>query len=175
MTDGFTLELGRVPVILSCPHDGTEIPAEIAARMTDQALRRPDTDWHVSRLYSFVGELGASRIVPRWSRYVVDLNRDPSGTDLYPGADNTGIVPVTSFDRAELYRVGQTPSSDETRERIASFFEPYHSALENEIGRLIAEHGVAVVFDAHSIRSEVPRFFDGVLSDLNLGSAAGAS
>jgi N-formylglutamate deformylase len=175
MSDGFSLERGRVPVLVSFPHDGVLIPPAIESRMTPAALRRPDTDWHVSRLYAFVDELGPSRIRAHYSRYVVDLNRDPEGADLYPGADNTDVVPTTSFDREALYRVGQEPSAGERSERIARWFAPYHQALASEVERLVELHGVAVVFDAHSIRSEVPRFFQGVLPDLNLGTAAGRS
>jgi len=175
MSETFTLTSGRVPVIVSFPHDGVEIPPEIEARMTPAALERPDTDWHVARLYEFVAELGVSFIRPRYSRYVVDLNRDPRGVELYPGQDNTGLVPMTTFDRKAIYLAGRAPDDAEVRQRIEAYFHPYHRALDAEVVRVRQTHGVALLFDAHSIRSVVPRFFDGVLPDLNLGTAAGRS
>ena len=175
MSQAFTFRLGDAPLLVSFPHDGTGIPAEIAARMTDAALARPDTDWHVSRLYDFVSELGASTLRPEMSRYVVDLNRDPTGAALYAGADNTGLVPTTTFDREPIYQPGNEPDAVEIAERVERWFSPYHAVIQGEIERLLDAHGIAVLFDAHSIRSEVPRFFDGVLPDLNLGTASGKS
>jgi N-formylglutamate deformylase len=170
-----SLELGTTPLVVSFPHDGLFIPAALERRMTEAALRRPDTDWHVARLYDFCAELGASRLTAHASRYVVDLNRDPEGHELYPGADNTGLCPTTTFDREPIYSPGQEPSADEIATRVRDWFEPYHRALGQEIARLVQRYGVAVVLDAHSIRSEVPRFFTGMLPDLNLGTASGAS
>jgi len=175
VSDPVIFQQGDTPLLVSFPHDGTDIPPEIEARMTDAVLARPDTDWHVARLYEFVAELGASTLRPRSSRYVVDLNRDPSGNVLYPGADNTGLVPTTTFDQQPIYRPGCEPDANEIAARIERWFSPYHAKLEREIERLLARHGIAVVFDAHSIRSQVPRFFDGVLPDLNLGTASGTS
>ncbi len=171
----FEFHAGTLPLIVSFPHDGTFIPSAIEERMTAAALRRPDTDWHVARLYDFVEGVGASTIVARASRYVVDLNRDPSGTALYPGADNTGLCPTTTFDREPIYRDGEQPSLDEIKKRAVRWFVPYHDKLREEVERLLADHGVCVLFDAHSIRSEVPRFFEGTLPDLNLGTADGKS
>lgn len=175
MNEPFVFKQGALPLLVSFPHDGTGIPAEVEARMTAAALARPDTDWHVARLYDFVAGLGASTLCPLMSRYVVDLNRDPAGTALYAGADNTGLVPTTTFDREPIYQPGQEPDAAEIAERVERWFSPYHAAIEREIARLLDAHGVAVVFDAHSIRSEVPRFFQGALPDLNLGTASGKS
>ena len=166
---------GTTPLLVSIPHDGRSIPDGIAARMTDEARRIPDTDWHVGRLYDFAGELGAGVLAARHSRYVVDLNRDPDGAALYPGADNTEIVPLLTFDREPIYRNGAAPDEVEIGERIAGFWQPYHRRLAAEIEALRERHGVAVLFDAHSIRSVVPRFFEGTLPDFNFGTARGAS
>ncbi len=175
MDDVLAFSAGEAPLLVSFPHDGTGIPATIERRMTEPALARPDTDWHVARLYDFVASLGASTLRPLPSRYVVDLNRDPSGAALYPGADNTAVVPASTFDRQPIYRAGQEPDAGEIAERVHRYFQPYHARLAEEIERLLSIHGVAVVFDAHSIRSQVPRFFEGALPDLNLGTASGAS
>jgi N-formylglutamate deformylase len=173
--DVVRLTLGDGPLIVSFPHDGTAIPADLEDRMTPAALRRPDTDWHVARLYEFCGALGLTTLVARQSRYVVDLNRDPEGAELYPGADNTGLCPTSTFDREPIYQPGQEPSADEIAARTDTWFLPYHCALAERIAEHVARHGLAVVLDAHSIRSQVPRFFSGTLPDLNLGTASGKS
>ncbi len=171
----FTLHRGSAPLLVSLPHDGTAIPDEIAARMTPQALRVPDTDWHVGKLYAFARELGASMIVPRWSRYVVDLNRPPDGHALYPGRSETALVPFQTFADEPIYLENQTPHTDEIAQRVQHYWRPYHDALNEELQRLRAQHGRAVLWDGHSIRSRVPMFFDGRLPDFNLGTANGAS
>lgn len=173
--DAYDLSEGRTPLLVSMPHDGTEVPEWIAARMTDEARRLPDTDWHVSRLYDFAAALGATVLRARYSRYVVDLNRPPDGRALYPGASETELVPITCFDRSPVYRPGETPGPEEVAERVERYWKPYHGALERTLERLRAAHGIALLYDAHSIRSEVPRFFAGRLPDLNLGTAGGAS
>lgn len=171
----YHLSRGTTPLLLSMPHDGTAVPQPIAARMTEAALRLPDTDWHVSRLYAFAAGLGAGVMRPVHSRYVVDLNRAPDGAELYPGADNTGLCPETCFDRSPVYRAGRAPDGEEVTARRELYWRPYHVALQEELLRLREAHGVALLYEAHSIRSEVPRFFAGRLPDLNLGTAGGAS
>jgi N-formylglutamate deformylase len=175
MNEIFDFVPGTTPVLISVPHAGTEIPAEMAARMTGEALDLPDTDWHVPLLYDFARALGVGLIVAKNSRYVIDLNRDPSGKPLYPGADNTELVPLTTFGRDAVYRSGLAPDDDEVAQRVARFWRPYHDKLAGELDALKAKHGLAVLWDAHSIPSVVPRFFNGKLPDLNLGSAKGSS
>lgn len=171
----FTLHRGSAPLLVSLPHDGTAIPDEIAARMAQQAVRVPDTDWHVGLLYAFAKEMGASVIAPRWSRYVVDLNRPPDGHALYPGRSETGLVPFNTFGGDPIYRNGAEPGAEEVAARVDTYWRPYHSALQQELQRLREAHGRAVLWDGHSIRSRVPMFFDGRLPDFNLGTANGAS
>jgi N-formylglutamate deformylase len=175
MTETYRFTPGTAPVLISVPHAGTYIPAEIAARMTDDALALPDTDWHVDRLYDFAAELGIGVIVATHSRYVIDLNRDPSGKPLYPGADNTELVPTTTFNRDNVYRPGAGPDDAEVAQRVTQYWQPYHDRLAQELAAIRARFGVAVLWDAHSIPSLVPRFFSGRLPDLNLGSARGTS
>lgn len=175
MTDIYRFTPGSTPVLISVPHVGTYVPAEIAARMTDDALALPDTDWHVDRLYDFAATLGIGTIVATHSRYVVDLNRDPSGRPLYPGADNTELVPTTTFNRDGIYRPGAGPDDAEVARRVAQYWRPYHDRLAQELAAIRARFGIAVLWDAHSIPSIVPRFFSGRLPDLNLGSARGTS
>ena len=171
----FTLHRGTAPLLISLPHDGSAIPDALAARMTPEARRAPDTDWHVSRLYAFARDLGASLLAPRHSRYVVDLNRPPDDVSLYPGQNTTGLCPVVRFSGDPVYLPGQTPSEDEVGQRVETFWRPYHDALREELERLRAVHGRVLLWEGHSIRGECPFLFDGRLPDLNLGTAAGAS
>jgi len=171
----WNLTRGDSPLIVDVPHAGVYVPDAIAARLTDDARPVPDTDWHVDTLYGFARDAGVTLMTATHSRYVVDLNRDPSGAALYPGADNTELCPTRTFAGAPVYNDGETPEQGEIDARAATFFHPYHAALAAEIERVRARHGHAIVLDAHSIRAEVPRFFPGRLPDLNLGTADGAS
>lgn len=175
MSEIFDFVPGTTPVLISVPHAGTEIPAEMAARMTTEALDLPDTDWHVPLLYDAARAVGVGMIVAKNSRYVIDLNRDPSGKPLYPGADNTELVPLTTFGRDAVYRSGLAPDDEEVAQRTERYWQPYHRKLASELDALKAKHGIAVLWDAHSIPSFVPRFFKDKLPDLNLGSAKGTS
>jgi N-formylglutamate deformylase len=157
------------------PHTGTYIPDALAQRMTGIARTVPDTDWHLERLYDFLDALGASVLVATHSRYVVDLNRPPDNANLYPGQDTTGLCPVDTFYRQPLYAPGEAPDDDEIADRVARYWTPYHAKLAEEMERLKGRHGRALLWDAHSIFSVVPRFFEGTLPDFNLGTAEGRS
>jgi N-formylglutamate deformylase len=166
---------GTAPLLISMPHVGTDIPDDIAATMAPCALTRADTDWHLEQLYAFADELGASTLAARWSRYVIDVNRPPEDTNLYPGLDTTGLCPVDTFARERLYQAGRAPSEVEIKRRLHRYWQPYHQQLRAELDRLLSLHGRVLLWDAHSIASMVPRFFDGRLPDLNFGTANGAS
>ncbi|HZF83980.1 MAG TPA: N-formylglutamate deformylase [Burkholderiaceae bacterium] len=171
----FRFRAGTRPLLISMPHVGTHLPPALAARLTDEARQVPDTDWHLERLYDFADELGASVLVATHSRYVIDLNRPPDGASLYPGQSVTGLCPVDTFDDTPLYAAGDVPGEAEIAARREALWQPYHDQLAAELARLKALHGVVALWDAHSIRSVLPRFFDGKLPDLNLGTADGAS
>lgn len=172
----FRFRQGTRPLLISMPHVGTHVPPALAARLTDEAQRVPDTDWHLERLYDFADALGASVLVATHSRFVIDLNRPPDGSSLYPGQSVTGLCPVDLFDDQPLYRDPvDVPGDAEIAERREAIWQPYHAQLAQELARMKAEHGVAALWDAHSIRSVLPRFFEGRLTDLNLGTANGAS
>ena len=172
----FRFRQGTRPLLISMPHVGTHVPPALAARLTDDAQRVPDTDWHLERLYDFADELGASVLVATHSRFVIDLNRPPDGSSLYPGQSVTGLCPVDLFDDQSVYRDPEdVPGDVEIAERREAIWQPYHAQLAQELARMKAEHGVAALWDAHSIRSVLPRFFEGRLTDLNLGTANGAS
>lgn len=175
MSETFDFHAGELPLLISIPHLGSDIPDAIVARMTPAGRLSADTDWHLDRLYDFAYASGASVLQARWSRYVVDLNRDPAGTPLYPGADNTEVCPTSSFDREPLYLPDETPDAAEIADRIATYWRPYHARLAEALADMRQRHARVVLFEAHSIRSHVPRFFDGRLPDFNLGTGGGAT
>ncbi len=171
----FVFHPGTRPLLVSMPHTGTWLPPDIEWRLTPQAREVHDTDWHLERLYDFAVGLGASILRATHSRYVVDLNRPPDNANLYPGQNTTGLCPTDAFDGTPLYRSGETPDDAEIAARREAVWRPYHAQLGRELARIRSLHGVAVLWDAHSIRSIVPRFFEGRLPDFNLGTGEGAS
>ncbi|MGH8704908.1 MAG: N-formylglutamate deformylase [Burkholderiales bacterium] len=173
--DPFKFRAGRTPLLVSMPHTGTHVPDALLARLTLAARALPDTDWHLERLYDFLDELGASVLVATHSRYIVDLNRPPDDANLYPGHDSTGLVPVDTFHKEPLYAAGDEPGAAEIAERVETCWKPYHAKLAEEISRIKRRHGIVLLWDAHSILSVVPRFFEGTLPDFNLGTADGCS
>lgn len=174
MTGWLHVGEGAAPLIVSVPHAGTEIPEGISG-LCSASLARHDADHHVGKLYGFARDLGATIIETAISRSVIDVNRDPSGVSLYPGQVTTGLCPVETFAGEPLYAAGAEPDEAEIDRRRACYFEPYHAALDAQIARLRALHPVVVLYDAHSIRSHVPRLFEGELPLFNIGSFGGAS
>jgi len=173
--DTYRFTAGATPVLMSIPHLGFALPEALKPRMTDAAHASADTDWHLDKLYDFAPAIGCGVIAANFSRYAIDLNRAPDGTQLYPGASNTELVPLTSFDREPLYKNGYAPDDGEIAERRKLYWLPYHDRLRAELHALRDNFGVAVLFDCHSIRSHVPRFFEGKIWDFNLGTADGKS
>jgi len=179
MTEGFTV-LGptrpTVPLVVSVPHTGTEVPDAIARRFASPTVAAlPDTDWHLHRLYAFAPELGLRMVCARWNRYVVDLNRPADQRPMYPGRNETELVPLSTFAEEPIYRQGQEPDAAEVAERVARYWRPYHARLQGELEEIRARFGYALLFDAHSIQSEVPRLFAGTLPELMLGDVGGKS
>ena len=170
-----TVVRGDAPLLVSLPHTGTEIPAEIEARLMSPWLARKDADWWIDRLYDFAGDLGATVVRTAVSRTVIDVNRDPSGVSLYPGQATTELCPTTTFDGEPLYGRGEEPGTEEIAERRSRYYDPYHAALAAEVARLRARQSTVVVYDCHSIRSVVPRLFAGVLPHFNIGTNDGAT
>jgi N-formylglutamate amidohydrolase len=164
------------PVIVDVPHAGIGLPDAWAARLTAAALCLPDTDWHVEKIYASIApQCEVTLMWATYSRFVVDLNRDPCGNALYPGASNTGICPISTFRDDPVYRSGMAPDATEVGRRVDQYWRPYQAQLAAEIERIKARHGYCILLDGHSIVSEVPRFFSGRLPDLNQGTADGAS
>ena len=168
----FERAAGTTPLVISLPHVGTELPPDIAARMTERGRAVEDTDWHVDRLYDFARAAGAAWLRPRLSRYVVDLNRPPGDEALYPGQPSTGLCPALSFDGTALY-VAAPPDAAEVARRREHYWAPYHAALAELLAEARSGFGFAVLLDGHSIRSHVPRLFPGRLPDINVGTNDG--
>lgn len=165
---------GDGPLVLGLPHTGTDIPAEYRARLNETGRAIADTDWHIDRLYAgLVPDATTVRITVH--RYVIDVNRDPSGESLYPGQNTTGLCPLTDFDGLPIHLDGQAPDADEVERRRDRYHAPYHAALAAELDRVKAIHGFAVLYDCHSIRSNIPFLFEGTLPDFNIGTKSGAS
>ena len=174
MSEVYRFVQGDTPLLLSFPHDGRELPPPISARMMPAGLAVPDTDWHIARLYEFASEIGASMLIANYSRYVIDLNRPATDDELYPGQLATGLCPTETFAGEDIYRNGGV-TEDEVAARIATYWRPYHDCLGATLNALREEHGYALLWDAHSIESRVPRLFDGTLPALNIGTFGGRS
>ena len=178
MTDGhpdwLVVRRGAAPLIVSIPHAGIDL-GEFEGRFVDPWLARKDADWRLDELYDFLEALDATLVRTTLSRSIIDVNRDPSGASLYPGQATTGLCPTTTFDGEPLYRPGQAPDETEIDDRIRLAFAPYHDALRAEIVRLRTDFPRVALFDAHSIRSRIPRLFDGELPVFNLGTNSGLS
>ena len=165
---------GASPLIVIFPHVGTDVPDDIAARMTPAALRLDDTDFAQPALYDFTDELEATTVTARWSRLVIDVNRPPDDRPLYPGQWGAGLVPTETFLGEPVYR-NAAPDPAEIAARRDRFWRPYHDALRAAIDAAVEAHGFALLWDAHSINPVVPRLFEGTLPDLNMGTAQGAA
>ncbi len=175
IADFLELHRGSAPLILSLPHTGTLLPDHLAERFISPWHARRDADWWIERLYDFAVTQDVTILRTGISRSVIDVNRDPSGASLYPGQATTGLCPLTDFDGANLYCPDQSPSEMAIEERLDRYFSPYHLALQDEISRLRDRHKRIVLYDAHSIRSRIPRLFDGVLPECNIGTNDGIS
>ncbi|MDE9451990.1 N-formylglutamate deformylase [Aliiroseovarius sp. Z3] len=163
---------GDSPIVLGLPHTGTYVPADIQAKLNARGRGLDDTDWHIHTLYDGVLP-GATTVRATFHRYVIDANRDPSGQSLYPGQNTTGLVPLTDFDGQDIWDV--SPTADEVEARRQAFHAPYHAALEAELMRVRDRHGIAILYDCHSIRSHIPFLFDGTLPDFNIGTNLGTT
>ena len=163
---------GESPLVLGLPHTGTDLPDEVAARLNDNGLALADTDWHIHDLYDQLAS-DVTTVRTTIHRYVIDANRDPTGTSLYPGQNTTGLCPVTDFDGRAIYREGQEPDAVEIERRRTAYHEPYHAALAAELDRVRSRHGFVILYDCHSIRSNIPYLFEGTLPDFNIGTNLG--
>lgn len=172
MSAPFSLHQGTSPIILAFPHTGTDVPPAIWDRLDENGRILADTDWHIHELYSGLLEK-ATTVRATFHRYVIDANRDPSGVSLYPGQNTTSLIPDTDFDGKAIWKTGEEPNAADIAARLESFHAPYHAALKAEIERVKAIHGIAILYDCHSIRSHIPFLFEGKLPDFNIGTDMG--
>lgn len=175
MSDTLTLHRGHTPLLISFPHVGTDIPESLKQLYTPRALMVEDTDWFLDRLYGFAQALGASMLIPRFSRYVVDLNRSSDNAPMYPGQNNTELCPTRHFTGEALHLEGKAPGEEQIQDRVDTYWRPYHDTLQAELQAIRQRHGHAVLFDAHSIQSRLPWLFEGELPHMNVGTAQGAA
>jgi N-formylglutamate deformylase len=166
----YTFHPGSLPMLVSVPHAGTEVPRELLRRFTSTAQLLPDTDWYVDKLYECARAMGASMLVANCSRYVVDLNRSPDSAPLYADSPTSPICPMHTFGGDAIYMSGDEPTANEIEARIEQYWRLYHQCLESELQRLREAHGIALLWEAHSVASEVPGLFEGVLPEFNLGT-----
>ncbi|WP_444998050.1 N-formylglutamate deformylase [Aliikangiella sp. IMCC44359] len=170
MSKIFELIEGKLPILVSMPHNGSVIPDDIAVNMNQSALASVDTDWYMDKVYQFTIQFGCSLIKPFFSRYVIDLNRSDDDVSLYPGANTTELCPTTQFDLQPIYQTGKSPTQIDISQRIEKYWRPYHEQLARSLMAIKSQYGYALLFEAHSIRSIVPRFFSGQLPDFNFGN-----
>ena len=168
----FEVHQGSSPVILGLPHTGTDVPDDIWARLNDNGRILADTDWHIHQLYDGLLD-NVTTVRATFHRYCIDANRDPEGVSLYPGQNTTTLIPTTDFDGLAIWKDGEAPHEADIADRIARFHKPYHDALAAEIERVKTIHGVAILYDCHSIRSHIPFLFEGKLPDFNIGTDLG--
>lgn len=168
----FEVKQGSSPVIIGLPHTGTNVPDDIWERLNDNGRILADTDWHIHKLYDGLLE-NATTVRATFHRYCIDANRDPEGVSLYPGQNTTSLIPTTDFDGLAIWKEGEEPNSDDIQDRLSRFHKPYHDAFAAEIERVKNIHGIAIVYDCHSIRSHIPFLFEGTLPDFNIGTDMG--
>lgn len=165
---------GTSHIVLAMPHSGTYLPPKIADKLNDKGKELADTDWHLPQLYA--GLLPEATIVKaNFHRYVIDANRSPDDVSLYPNQNTTSLCPLIDFNSQPIWQEGYEPDTAEINQRKASFHTPYHTALQDALETAKNKHGFAILYDCHSIRSQIPFLFDGVLPTLNIGTNSGAS
>ncbi|MEJ5863975.1 N-formylglutamate deformylase [Pseudomonas farsensis] len=174
MDNVFSFHQGQLPLLISIPHAGLKLTDTVRDGLVPAARSLPDTDWHIPQLYDFARELGASVVAAQYSRFVIDINRPDDDKPLYAGA-TTGLYPATLFEGEPLFLEGKAPSAQQQAQYLEQIWRPYHAKVESELVRLREAFGYALLWDAHSIRSQIAHLFDGKLPDFNLGTFNGAS
>ncbi len=170
----FELRQQASPLVISVPHDGALIPDDILSQMNPAVIGSSDRDLLISEVFEFEN-LKYSKIKANYSRHVIDLNRPATGEALYQNQTETELCPTSTFDFKDIYQAGQQPDQAEIKRRIETYWQPYHHQLTEMIAAAKAQFGYCLLIDAHSIDDEVPRFFEGQLPDINVGTFAGKS
>lgn len=168
----------EIPIFVSVPHCGTAFPQELVEQFDPALAVAPDdTDWFVDTLYDFVSEMGISMIAAHYSRWVIDLNRDPDSKPLYTdGRIITALCPTTTFTGQPLYLdKRQEVSGEEVTRRVGLYYRPYHDKIKEILAEMKKKHGRVLLWDCHSIRQIVPTIQQDKFPDLILGDADGTS
>ncbi len=162
----------KVPIILSVPHSGIEIPDEVKdTYLSAQLEKLDDTDWFVHDVYNFVSELGITIIHAKYSRWLIDLNRDPESMPLYnDGRIITGLCSTTDFFGKPIYKAAQDPTREEVERRLDLYYWTYYKKIEALLEERKREFGKVLLWDAHSIRHIVPTIRKEVFPDMILGN-----
>lgn len=169
---------GAAPFVLSIPHCGVDFPDDLREKLDPELIDAPDdTDWYLDRLYDFAPELGVTMIHARYSRWVIDLNREPAGRPLYDdGRIITELCPTTDFQGNPLYRsAGDVPDDAEKGRRLEVYYRPYHSKIDELIADLRTRFESVIFWDGHSIRRLVPSIRQEPFPDLILGDNNGST
>ena len=161
-------EFAPTPVLVEVPHSGLQVPADVEPQIdaTPTAVLR-DADMYVDQLYERAPQNGATLLVSRVSRYVVDLNRGPEEVDSaavprHPHARHIparGVVWRARTDGTPLLRSPLT--TQQFARRIQLYYEPYHQTLREVATELRSRHGHVVILAAHSMPSTGRRVFGG--------------
>ena len=166
----------KKPFLLSIPHCGTSFPDDVNSHYVPSLAKNPDdTDWFLEKLYDFASEMGITVIQAVFSRWVIDLNRDPKNMSLYnDGRIITSLCPVTDFFGNEIYLDNIfKPTASEVNRRLNTYFWPYHQKIDQLITDLKKINGQVLFWDAHSIRRHVKTIRKEPFPDLILGDNNG--
>ena len=161
----------RVPIVISVPHCGVAFPEDIREQYVAELIENPeDTDWFVDRLYDFAPAMGITMIKAHYSRWVIDLNRNPESTPLYnDGRVITALTTSTNFLGTSIYK-NSPPDTTEVQRRLEQYYRPYHQKISDLLDDLQKEFDNVLLYDAHSIKQLVPTIHTEAFPDLLLGS-----
>ncbi|ELR71050.1 N-formylglutamate deformylase [Fulvivirga imtechensis AK7] len=164
-------ETGRVPILISVPHSGTAFPDNIRDHYDQKLIEAPDdTDWFVHKLYDFAPAMGITMIRAEYSRWVIDLNRDPESAPLYDdGRLITELCPTSTFAGEPIYKDHHMPGRKEIERRLEVYYWPYYNKVSEILKALKSKFGKVLLWDAHSIRQYVPLIRKEVFPDVILG------
>lgn len=161
----------RVPILISSPHSGTAFPEDIKGHYREEMIEAPeDTDWYIDKLYDFAPDLGITMVCANYSRWVIDLNRDPESNPLYTdGRVTTDLCPTMTFMEEPIYHDDDLPNRKEIDRRLENYYWPYYKKVQELLDGLKNEFGKVLLWDAHSIKQYVPTIREEVFPDLILG------
>ncbi|MEQ8397773.1 N-formylglutamate amidohydrolase [Thalassobaculum sp.] len=155
------------PLVFDSPHTGLLFPADFRPAIPLEHCERV-ADWFVEELFGAAPDHGAILIEALFRRAYIDPNRSERDLDLsmiesgWP--DPVDLTEKTARGASLVWKVidGQTPIYDRTlsiaevRNRIETYWRPYHSALKSALDETHARFGKVFHVDCHSM----PEFGD---------------